>query len=127
MSADRSIPDLLNDVLQHVTGLIRKEFDLLRTELGEKASAAAVSAGMVAGGLVIALVALILLAAAVVAALAEAGLGAGWSALIVGLVLAIVAFVLAQRGIAGLKATNLAPRRTAESLEKDAAAIREAM
>ena len=42
-------------------------------------------------------------------------------------VLAIIAFFLVRGGIAALKATNLAPDRTARSLSRDAALAREQM
>ena len=95
--------------------------------MSENATSAPVALGMIAGALVVALVALNVLAAALVAALAKTALGAGWSALLVGVVFAIVAFVMLQRGMAGLRATSLAPKRTARTLAEDADAIRETM
>ena len=123
----RGVGTLLNDVVTHLNNLVRKELDLFRTEMSENATSAAVALGMIAGALVVALVALNVLAAALVAALAKTALGAGWSALLVGVVFAIVAFVMLQRGMAGLRATSLAPKRTARTLAEDADAIRETM
>ncbi|MDN3721914.1 phage holin family protein [Roseibium salinum] len=88
-----------------------------------KSAGAAV--GMIVGGVVIALTALNVLAAATVSALTEAGIAAGWSAMIVGVTLAIIAFVLAQKGMKDLKLSNLAPTRTARNVRRDAATVRE--
>ena len=106
---ERSAPSLVGDLIGHVSELFRKEIQLLRAELSEKSTQAVVALGSIAAGLVVGLTALNVLAAALVVALERAGIPAGWSALIVGGVLAIIAFVLVRGGIAALKATNLAP------------------
>ncbi len=116
---DRSAPALIGDLISHVTELFRKEMMLLRAELNEKGNQVIVAAGMIAGALVLAITALNVLAAALVAALAEFIEG-GWAALIVGVVLALIAFMMANSGKNKLKTASLAPRRTAESLSKDA-------
>jgi Na+-driven multidrug efflux pump len=83
-----------------------------------------VAVGLLAGALVIALTALNVLAAALVAGLAEWGLGAGWAALIVGVVLGVIAFALAMKAKNDLKLTNIAPSRTAKNVQRDAQASR---
>lgn len=122
---DRSAPALIGDLIGHVTELFRKEMMLLRAELNEKGSQVLTAIGMIAGALVVALVALNVLAAALVAALAELGLEGGWAALIVGVVLGVIAWFLASSGMSSLKAANLAPKRTVNSLSKDAAMAKE--
>ena len=121
---DRSAPALIGDLIGHVTELFRKEMMLLRAELNEKGSQVMTAAGMIAGALVLAITALNVLAAALVAALAEF-MDGGWAALIVGVVLAIIAYVMASSGLKNLKTANLTPRRTAESLSKDATMAKE--
>lgn len=59
------------------------------------------------------------------AGLAEAGLDAGWAALIVGVILAAVAFGMITKGINDLKLSSLAPTRTAKNVKRDAQAIKE--
>ena len=51
--------------------------------------------------------------------------GAGVSSLIVGGAVAIIAFALIYKGINDLKGSNLAPRRTVESLRQDAHMVKE--
>jgi hypothetical protein len=122
---ERSAPALVGDLVEQVSELVRKEVQLLRAELNEKSTQVFMALGSIAAGLVVALTALNVLAAAIVVALERAGIPGGWSALIVGAVLAIVAFILVRGGMAALKASNLAPDRTARALSRDAAMARE--
>ena len=121
----RSTTTLISDALTHVTGLIRKEVDLARAEVSENVSRGVTAIGLVAGGVVVILVALNVLSAAIVAGLTELGLEAGWAALIVGVVYLVVAFILVRVGTSQLKAVNIAPTRTAESVRRDAKAMKE--
>lgn len=123
----RSTAGLLSDVMNHVSGLVRKEVDLARTEISENVQKAAIAVGLLVGALVVALVALNVLAGALVAAIAELGLDAGWAALIVGGVLGLIAYIMVSKGLNDLKATSLAPTRTAKNVRRDAAAVKESM
>ena len=122
---DRSAPALVGDLIASVSDLFRKEIQLFRAELSEKTTQAVVAIGSIAAGLVVGITALNVLAAALVVALERAGVPAGWAALIVGGGLAIIAFILARGGIAALKATNLAPERTARAVSRDASMAKE--
>jgi TRAP-type C4-dicarboxylate transport system permease small subunit len=124
---ERSAPALVGDLIGNVTELFRKELQLLRAELSEKSTQAIAALGSVAAGLVVALTALNVLAAALVVALERAGIPGAWPALIVGVGLAILAFFLVRGGIAALKASSLAPDRTAHALARDAALAKEQM
>ena len=81
--------------------------------------------GAIAGGAILALAALIILLQALVIGLTEAGIPAGWSALIVGVVVAVIAYILIYKGTNDLKAGNLAPDRTMSSLRRDAQVAKE--
>ena len=122
---DRSFKELLADLTHSVTTLFRKEIELARAETSEKLSQAGVAAGAIAAGGVLALAALIVLLQALVIALAELGLAPALSALIVGGVVAIIAFALIYKGVNDLKASNLAPTRTVEALRRDAHMVKE--
>jgi drug/metabolite transporter (DMT)-like permease len=122
---DRSLKELLGDLTQSVTTLFRKEIELARAETSEKISQAGVAAGAIAGGAILALAALIVLLQALVIALTELGLAPALSALIVGGVVAIIAFALIYKGMNDLKASNLAPTRTVEALRRDAHMVKE--
>ncbi|MFX0540178.1 phage holin family protein [Roseovarius sp. S4756] len=125
-SNKKSTSDMLSDALTHVSALVRKEVDLARAEVSENLNRAAVALGLIVGAIVVALTALNVLSAALVAALTEAGLDAGWSALIVGVVFAVIAFVMAGKGMNDLKLSSLAPSRTATNVKRDASAIKDA-
>jgi uncharacterized membrane protein len=71
------------------------------------------------GGFVAYLGGLALVAALILAIRDLANISLAVSALIVGGVLAIVGFVMLQRGMKELKRVDLAPRRTVESLKDD--------
>lgn len=118
---------LVGDVLTHVSNLVRKEFDLARAEISENVTRAGVAVGLLAGALIVALVALNVLAAALTAAIAELGIEPGWAALIVGGLLAIIAFAMVSKGISDLKLTSLAPTRTAKNVRRDAEAVKETL
>ncbi len=116
---------LLSEALGHVSSLVRSEVDLARAEVNENLKAAGVAVGLIIGAVVVALTALNVLTAALVAALTEAGIPAGWSALLVGVALAIVAYVMIKKGTDDLKLSSLAPRRAAKNVKRDTQAVKE--
>jgi uncharacterized membrane protein YqjE len=122
---ERSTTSLVGDLVNQVTELVRKELQLFRAEVDDKGTQVVVALGSIVAGLVIIIAALNVLSAALVAALTNAGIPAAWSAVIVGVVLAIVAAVLANRGMNKLKAQSLAPQRTARAASRDAHMVRE--
>ncbi|TKB96621.1 MAG: phage holin family protein, partial [Mesorhizobium sp.] len=86
----RSLTTLVSDLAQQVTTLLQTESRLLRAEISEKLSRAGAGAVEVMGGVICLLAALMVLLQALVIALASAGLGAGWSSLLVGVVVAVL-------------------------------------
>jgi hypothetical protein len=122
---DRSLKDLLADLTDSITTLFRQEIQLARAETSEKISQVGVAIGSIAGGAILALAALIVLLQALVIGIAEAGVPAGWASLIVGVVVAVIAYVLIHKGTSDLKASNLTPDRTMSSLKRDAQVVKE--
>ena len=122
---DRSLKDLLADLTESVTTLFRQEIQLARAETSEKITQVGVALGAIAGGAILALAALIVLLQALVIGITEAGVPPGWAALIVGVVVAVIAYVLIHKGTSDLKASNLAPDRTVSSLKRDAQVVKE--
>ena len=123
--SNKSAGSLLTEALSHVSSLMRKEVDLARAEVNENLKHAGVAIGLIVGAVVVALTALNVLSAALVAALTEAGIPAGCSAVIVGVLLAIVAYVMVQKGTNDLKLSSLAPTRTAKNVKRDAQTMKE--
>ena len=122
---NKTTGSLLSDALTHVSSLVRSEVDLARAEINDNLKSAGIAIGMIAGAVVVALTALNVLTAALVAALTEAGIPAGWSALIVGITLAIVAYIMVSKGTNDLKLSSLAPTHTAKNVKRDAQAVKE--
>lgn len=117
---------LVGDAFDHVTELFRKELDLFRAELQENTNKAFAAVGMIVAGVVVILVALNVLAGAFVGWLTAAGIGPGWSALIVFGVLALIGIILLMTGRSNLRAASLAPTRTMKNVRQDASTIKEA-
>jgi putative superfamily III holin-X len=123
---ERSIGELFGQLSQDMTLLVRQEVQLARTEMTEKISRVTtnlVSVG--AGGIVVYLGGLALMAALILAVRDLANISLAWSALIVGGILAIVGYVMLQRGLKELKRGDLAPRRSVENIKDDVQSIKE--
>lgn len=128
MSQDmqRSVPDLLGDLVNQTSTLFRKEIQLARAELGEKASLVGSAGVSIGAGAVLLLGALIILLQAAVVALVEyADLPATIAALIVAAVAAVIGYLILRGGLNHLKASSLAPTRTVTQLSRDADVVKE--
>lgn len=117
--SDRSVGHLLRDLTQSITDLIRNELQLARSELADKVDQVAAGLAMIAGGLMAATAALVVLLLALAHGL-ESYLPAWTAAALVGLVVAVLAFLLVRGGVAALSARHLAPDRTMNSLRDTA-------
>lgn len=123
---DGSIAQLLKYLVQQLGTLFRQEIALARAEVSETAGQIGTAAVMMVVGGILGLAALIVLLFAAVYGLGEA-LPMWASALIVGAVVAVVAFILVMVGKSRLSARNLLPRRTAQTLRDDVNLAREKM
>lgn len=121
----QSPASLAADALRISSDLVRKEVMLAKAELRQNLSRAGTGLGMIVAAAVLGIVTLNVLTVALVAALAETDLGPIWSAVVVGVVLAILAYVLLRKGMANLKPENLMPTRTVENVQRDASAVKE--
>lgn len=121
---ERGVGELVSDLVQQMSTLVQTEGKLLRSELretGQKVSGGAIEI-LAGAGLLIA--ALVILLQALVQALAQAGLGEAWAALIVGLVVGIVGYLVIRRGTKTLSVEELTPQRSARQLGKDASLVK---
>jgi drug/metabolite transporter (DMT)-like permease len=108
---DQSVKSLLAELVNNVTRLVRQELQLVQVETSEKTSQALEGVFVIIGGLLLAFAALLILLQAVVVGLAE--FVEPWLAsLIVGVVVAAIAFALIKYGQNSLKASSLIPDRT---------------
>jgi xanthine/uracil permease len=123
---ERSLGQLLKELRDETTTLLRQEVDLAKTEMSEKASRVGSNLGSLAvGGAVAFLGALALLAAVVygLTSLLDQFLSIGvaiWLApLIVGVVLAAVGYSLVKKALATLRQESLTPQRTTQTLPEN--------
>lgn len=120
---ENSIGHLFSTLLHDVSLPVRQEIQLAKTEASEKVNQASRGAmSMVAGG-VIAFAGFLFLLLAATYALSLA-LPAWAAALIVGAAVTFVGGIMLAAGRSRLKAGNLAPERTMDSLREDAAMAR---
>lgn len=127
------LSELIGGLLSDVTGLLRKEIDLAKTEVSEKVKKALSGVEFLMIGLVLAIGAVGVLLSALVSGLAVVLLRYGISevsanalaAVIVGLVIGVIAWLLISRGIAALRGTELTLDRTTASLRRDAEIVKE--
>jgi uncharacterized membrane protein YqjE len=116
---DAPISELIRSLIADVALLVRREAELARIELKEKASKIGVAVGMFATGAVMAFFAVATLVAAAVLALAIV-LPAWAAALVVAVVLLVIAAALVLAGRAQLReAAPLAPTRTLDTVQED--------
>ena len=115
---ERPIGELVKDLSQQTSTLVRKEIELARVELQEKGKVAGKGAGMLAGAAVAAVLALGALTAGLIALLDKAM--ATWvAALIVMALWAIVAAVLAKAGQGALKRATPPAPQTVDTVKED--------
>lgn len=114
----RSLADILQDILQNLQQIVRAEFLLARVELKEKAQNAAKPASTLATGVVLSLYGLGFLLLAAVYAL-DLVIPTWASALVVGGLLAIIGSILISGGRQKLKQINPVPQKTVETVKEN--------
>jgi len=122
---ERSAGELVKQLSEQVSTLVRDELKLAQLEMTRKGKQAGVGAGLLGGGGLIALYGVGCLIACVIIAIS--GAVAAWlAALIVGVVLLIIAGVAAMMGKGRLKkATPPVPKEAVGSIKADVEEIRE--
>jgi hypothetical protein len=117
---ERSIGELFGQLSQDMTLLVRQEVQLARTEMSDKLSRMTANLiSVLAGGFVAYLGGLALVACVILALRDLANISLAVSALIVGAILAVIGWVMLQKGLKDMKQVDLAPRRTVETLKDD--------
>jgi uncharacterized membrane protein len=122
---ERSIPEIIADLLTQFPTLVRKESQLARTELSEKMTQVGYGITFIACGTVLLTPALVVLLQAAVAALEQSQFQPFVAALIVGGVALVIGIVLLLVGINRLKVENLAPNRTIDQIQQDASVAKQ--
>jgi len=115
---DRSLGELFSELAQETSWLVRQEVTLAKTEVSQKASRAGKHIGTLAAGGAVAYAGLLAILAGVIVLLDDV-MPLWLSAILVGLVVALVGYFLVRRGLDALKREDLAPRQTIETFKED--------
>jgi hypothetical protein len=116
---ERPVGELLKELSEQTTTLVRQELELAKAEMAQKGKQAGVGAGMFGGAGLFGLLALAALTTCVIAALAT-GMEVWLAALIVAVVYAAIAGVLALLGRQKTReAVPPAPEQAIESTKED--------
>lgn len=129
---DRSIGQLLKELTQESSTLLKQEVNLAKTEMSEKASRVGTNIGHVAvGGAVAFLGAIALLLFAVyglasfLGQLMSEDVAVWLSPLIIGAILAGVGYSMMKKALETLKRESVAPEKTTQSLQENKAWLKE--
>lgn len=127
------LSELIGGLVSDVSGLLRKEIDLAKTEASEKLSLALSGVEVLIIGLVFAIGAVGVLLSALVGGLAAFLVTQGFTdtsasalaSLFVGIVIALIAWAFVSRGLVALRGRNMALNRSATSLRRDVDVVKE--
>ena len=115
-AATNSLGDLLGEVTQDLSTLMRQELELAKAELRQSATRAGKGAGMLGAGGYAALMAIFFLSVALWYGLGQL-VTLGWSAVIVAVLWGVIALVLFLRGRTQLQKIKGAPQ-TVDTLKR---------
>ena len=115
----RPLGDLFSDLATDMSTLVRQEVALAKLEVGQKVKVAGKNIGYLVVGGVIANAGLLAVIAAIIMLLAK--VMPDWGAsLLVGIVVAGIAWLLIGKALASLQHMEITPRETVETLKEDA-------
>jgi len=115
---ERSLGELFAELTRETSTLVRKEVELAKTELTDKATRAGKNVGFLAVGGAVAYAGVLAVVAGVILLLGQA-IPLWVSALVVGLLVTGGGYFLVQKGLTALKHMDMVPHRTIETLKED--------
>jgi len=121
---ERPLGELFSDLANETSTLVRNEVALAKVELTEKATTIGKNVGSLVVGGVFANAALLAICAAAILLL-DMAMPAWLAALIVGLIVGCVAWLMISKAVSALRRTELKPQETVESLKEDAQWIKD--
>lgn len=127
---DKSLATLFSDLTRETVDLVRQEIALGRAEISQKISTAQTALTSVAIGAAIALAGLFIILQAIVAGVAmilPPELAPWLAPLIVGVIVALIGYMMLKGGSQKLSPDNLMPHRTMDSLVRDKNVAKEKM
>ena len=126
VAEERSLGQILRELRDESSMLLRKEVQLAKVEMSEKASRVGTNLGELAVGGGVAFAGALALLAAVVfgltsllSQLMSPGVAVWLAPLIVGTVLAVIGYGMIKKAVAALKQERMVPTQTTESLKEN--------
>lgn len=117
---NRPLGDLFSDLATDMSNLVRQEVNLAKLEITQKAKYLGRNVGYLVIGGAVAYAGLLAVVAAIIMLLAK--IMPHWgSALVVGIAVAGIAWLLIGKAMTALQQADLTPRDTVETLKEDAA------
>ena len=117
-ASERSISDVLQDIIRNVQEIVRSEVRLAKHEIRDEAAKAGSAGKLIGAGAVAAFYAAFFILFAIFWALS--GVMSTWAAaLLVAATLAIIAAITMKAGIARFKLIHPAPERTIETMKEN--------
>lgn len=116
---ERTLGDLFSELAAETGTLVRQEVRLAQVEITEKATLVGKNVGYLAVGGAVGYAAVLAVMAGIILALSMF-IPAWAAALLVGVVVGIVAFVLISSALSELRNAELKPEETVESIKEDA-------
>ena len=121
---NKPLGDLFSDLASEMSELVRKEVALAKVEVGQKAKYVGKNVGYLVVGGSVAYAAMLTIIAGIVMLLDKVMPNWG-AALLVGIVVGVVGWLLISKARAALQATDMTPQQTVESLKEDAAWVKQ--
>jgi hypothetical protein len=115
---ERSLGELFADLLEEIRTLVRQEMELAKAEMSQKAAVAGRSVAYIAVGGAAAYAGFLAIVASIVLGVSRV-ISLGWSALLVGIVVAVIGGFFAMKGINNLRRMEISPRQTIETLKEN--------
>lgn len=129
MNEDRSLEnkplgDLFGDLASEMSNLVRQEVALAKVEITQKAKGIGKNVGYLVVGGAVGYAALLAVIAAVIMLL-DNYMPAWGAALLVGILIAGISWLLIGKALNALQETDITPRETVETLKEDAAWVKQ--
>jgi|SRR5215204_2052418 len=119
-STDKPLGDLFGDLASEMSNLVRQEVALAKVEVGQTAKHVGRNVGYLVIGGAVGYAALLAVIAAIIMLLDRVMPNWG-AALLVGVLVAGISWLLIGKALAALQETEVTPRQTVETLKEDAA------
>jgi hypothetical protein len=121
---NRPLGDLFSDLATDMSNLVRQEVALAKIEITQKAKHVGKNVGYLVIGGAVAYAAMLAIVAAIILLLTRVMPHWG-AALLVGVVVGAIGWLLIGKATAALQQTDLTPRETVETLKEDATWMKE--